>query len=367
VDLAGKGIIVNQNFLSYQDLYNRSDYSLFKEYFRLSLEFCHAWLNGQQFLEISTSGSTGNLKLIQLSREQILASVQSTAIALSLDESDHSFICINTSYIGGKMMLIRAMELQMNATLVAPASNPFETLQEDSSFTFFSFVPLQIETILNLGIQDNINKGKALIIGGGAVSYSLENRLQNLNIPVFHTFGMTETASHVALRRINGPLKSKAFKLLPGIELKTDDNNCIHLKGPQTLDQWIQTRDIIKITSDQEFIWLGRIDDVINTGGIKIHTPELEEKIRGILHTYSKPIPFFVTGVTDERLIQKIVLVIEGKSNPEFKELLLNKMKEDLPKFHNPKDIFFIDKMPVTDTGKILKKEALKKISDLSA
>ena len=356
---ASPGIIIQNTFFSFEEI-KKSIPSGMDSYFHDTLEFCHNWLNGMDRIEIRTSGSTGEPKPIFLSKSQIMASVKGSQKALGLKVGMRCLICINTNYIGGKMMLIRSMEIGMQATLVSPSSLPLSDSTQE--FDFFSFAPLQMENLLEQGYSNVLNNSKVIIIGGGTISNRLEKQVKEISSPCFHTYGMTETVSHIALRRLNGDHKSANFSALEGIQLRTDDRECLEIYGEVTGNQWIRTTDVVELISKREFIYKGRIDDVINSGGIKIHLHNLENEIASILSNKGIQNQFFLSSEKDEKLGERLILILEAKEVPDD---LSGILKDQLPDYHAPLKIYSIEEFSLTETGKIRKQEVLRKLSIL--
>jgi O-succinylbenzoic acid--CoA ligase len=362
-----KGITLNHQFYSYDLLKNQTDLDLKDDYLNEVVRFCHEWLNGMKNMTIHTSGSTGEPSKILFSRSQLVSSVQATIRALGLTTDDNALICINTSYIGGRMMLIRCMELHMNAYLVRPTANPFQRIPDIIDCSFFSFVPLQLQTILENGMSDHFRNGKAIIIGGAPVNSYLTQKVKEVSTPVYHTFGMTETASHIALRRLNGKDPDLFFRPVEKINLDTDQRGCLKIKGPQTNNKWLQTNDLVNLKKSGDFRWLGRVDDVINTGGMKLLIPQLEEAIRPILIDKLDTRNYLIMKAKDERLGEKILLVLEGDISSDQKEMLLSELNNRLPKYHSPKEVITLPTIPLTETGKYKRDQVRTSINDLLA
>ncbi|NJL12500.1 MAG: AMP-binding protein [Microscillaceae bacterium] len=258
-------------------------------------EFCIQWQGGQSLFPQATSGSTGMPTTIVLHREQMVASARASTEALQLFPPLRALLCLNAAYIGGKMMLVRAMEGGWALEVVAPTGQPFRALQKVYQWPeeavlpslralrleFAALVPLQLQNILEdpLDFRPALNQMRALIVGGAPVSPLLEQACQSLSVPVYSTYGMTETVSHVALRRINASPPQDYFETLPGIEIQTNAEDCLCIKGAVTRHEWLVTRDQAALLSPQRFRWLGRADHVINSGGIKIFPEKLENAI----------------------------------------------------------------------------------------
>ncbi|MFN3488715.1 MAG: AMP-binding protein [Emticicia sp.] len=343
-------------------------------YYKKVFDFKKAWESGQETFEIQTSGSTGTPKKIILHRKQMLASVKMTAIAFNLEEGDTAFCCLNIDYIAGMMMLVRTFEIGMDLLVVEPKSNPFEDIEKhlyilkaNRGKNFFAFVPLQIQTLLESkpGFSEILNSAKAIIIGGAAVNDAILEKVQKIYRPVYVTYGMTETLTHIAIRRINGSEKEDFFNTLDGVDVKLNDESCLMIKSKTTDNKWITTNDVAEIINGSSFILHGRIDNVINSGGVKIQLEKVEKAAEVVLRklkTDEQKLDgrYFVFSLPDEKLGERLVFVLEKETNEAFpsredatKIDILQGFKEILPKFEAPKEVFFIEKMIETPTGKI--------------
>lgn len=318
---------------------------------------CNEWLKLTPSFTIYTSGSTGKPKSIQLLRTQISSSVQQTQQALNLKENDSCLINLSCDYIAGKMMLFRSIEIGLNATIIPPSKNPLENIH--TVFDFYSFVPLQLQTILEETPEkiELLNQAKCIIIGGAKMSQHLINLVtKHLTSPVYATFGMTETVSHIALKLINTPNPDLYFKTLDNTIIDIDQRSCLKIKGDITDNQWIQTNDKITLRQDG-FQWIGRVDNVINSGGIKLQIESIESLIESTLNALSIDCRFFVTSLPDSKLGEKVVLFIEG--NNLDNQTIESTLKKKLKSYHNPKKIYFIDSFKETLSGKVDKKATL--------
>ena len=340
------------------------------EHTRHVLTFCCNWLNGQDSFELNTSGSTGKPKKIQLSRQQMQTSAQFTNTFFQLNSQDHFLVCMNTRMIAGVMMLVRALEIKASVTIIEPTGNPLESYRnyklksEGKTCNFTAMVPLQIENALsskNKVALNFLNKMKAVLVGGGPVNATLAGQIQQLACPVYHTYGMTETVSHVALKRLNGECKTNYYQTLPEVLIKQNDAGCLMIKAPMTNNKWITTNDRVEILSTTEFKWLGRADFVINSGGIKIQAEELEKKIAKYFAENKLKIHFFISGVPDKKLGEKVCLFIEGNGIDTI--LLKSDLKKILSKYEVPKQIFTSNKFHLTDSGKLDRKRIIQDFS----
>lgn len=318
-------------------------------YINQTLDFIKNWIEDKKEFIIHTSGSTGKPKPIIITREQMLASAHLTIKTLGLKTNEKALICVNTEYIAGKMMLVRALENNMPIEVIEPSGNPLLTIEKAD---FIAIVPLQLFEILkNKNSAKKLEDIRNVIIGGGAISENQLKILKSFKNNIFHTYGMTETVSHIALRRLSEN-QDEFFTVLEDIEIRTDERECLVIKAAVTNNKWIFTNDRVEILPNNKINILGRVDNVINTGGIKIQAEELERKIDVIFQENLIPNAFYITSLPDEKLGNKIVLVInELKETTLIKNLLMKK----LSKYELPKEIIS-QKIDYTSTGKIIKK-----------
>ena len=343
-------------------------------YFKKVFDFKKAWVSGQETFEIQTSGSTGKPKKILLHRKQMLASVKMTAKAFNLKEGDTAFCCLNIEYIAGMMMLVRAFEIGMDLLIVEPKSNPFEDIEKhlyilkaNRGQNFFAFVPLQFQTLLESTpiFSEILNSAKAIIIGGAAVNDAILEKVQKIYRPVYVTYGMSETITHIAIKRINGSEKEDFFNTLDGVDIQLNNESCLMIKSKTTNGQWITTNDVAEIINGSSFVLHGRIDNVINSGGVKIQLEKIEKAAESVLNKLNTEEQkfkgrYFVFSLPDEKLGERLVFVLEKETKDAFpskadatKIDIIQGFKEKLPKFEVPKEVFFVEKMLETPTGKI--------------
>ncbi len=310
--------------------------------------FLEEWFHKDAFVVVQTSGSTGIPKSIQLKKEYMINSAIATGEFFNIRENTTALLCLSVNYIAGKMMLVRALVLGWNLDIVAPVSNPL--LQVDKEYDFTAMVPLQLQNSLN-----NLHKVKKLIVGGGVVDNSLLNKIQKINTQIFATYGMTETITHIAVKQLNHVKETPNFyKVLPNVIIYKDRRNCLVIKASKVAKELIITNDVVQLISEKQFEWLGRYDNVINSGGIKLHPEKIEKKLDAIINER-----FFVAGVFDVKLGEKLILVIEGTifEKEELEENILNLSL--LNKFEIPKEIYFVNHFIETETKKIQRKKTL--------
>lgn len=350
------GFSINGLRIAYADL-SEVAYSLVKEgepYEREIGDFLLDWVSESPDIIQRTSGSTGMPKEIHLLKETMVKSARLTGDFLSLGEGTKAVLCLPVSSIAGKMMLVRALILGWKLTLVAPERSPLWALSEHIDFV--AMVPMQLEASLK-----DLDKVSMVLVGGAPVSRQLLKAISGKKTVVYESYGMSETASHIALRKLN-PLKKldesgalPAFQVLPGIEVEQDDNGCLIIKAPFISQAPIQTNDLVSKPEEGTFHWLGRVDNIVNSGGVKLVPEVLEKKLETAIKKR-----FFLTGLPDEVLGEKLVLVVEGK--PEGDLLLQVKKIPGLEKYEIPKDLYYVDSFKETESGKIRRSEIIKNL-----
>lgn len=308
-------------------------------------DFIMEWESDSSFFTSKTSGSTGTPKEIRIEKKFALASAKATCNYLDLKPGDKALVCLSPETIAGKMMLVRSILQQLELHVVEPSATPLENLEVP--FDFIAMVPYQVSATLRKKPHAFSAKTK-LIIGGGAISNELEETIINTEVNAFHTFGMTETISHVAMRSISN--HEETFKALPGISFDLQENQLM-IHAPNIGIESLITNDCVDLISNQEFRWLGRADFVINSGGIKIHPEEIENELQNHID-----LPLFVVGIPHPDLGQQLVLCIEGEPFDLFKEDL----RKFLTRFQIPGKVYFFDQFIRTTSGKINRIETLK-------
>ncbi|MEM6687205.1 MAG: AMP-binding protein, partial [Bacteroidota bacterium] len=233
-------------------------------------DFLLDWLDEKDYVVVNTSGSTGMPKSIRLDKQAMVDSALATGDFFGLEPGNTALHCLPSNFIAGKMMLIRAMILGLSLDVVAPTSNPLQRLKKN--YDFCAMVPLQVEHSFA-----SLHHIKTLIVGGAPASAALVERLQDVSTKVFATYGMTETITHIAAKPLNHLSKNKkaSYQTLPNIQITTDNRNCLVIAAPSITKEKISTNDVVEIISQTEFNWLGRYDNVINSGGIKLHPEQI--------------------------------------------------------------------------------------------
>ena len=320
-------------------------------------QFLETWFSTDNFISVKTSGSTGGPKDIKLQKSQMVNSALATGSFFNSKENTTALLCLPIAYIAGKMMLVRALTLGWYLDVIPSNSFPLRGIKKQ--YDFSAMVPLQLENSIN-----SLNRIKKLIVGGGVVSRQLQYKIKHTTCAVYATYGMTETITHIAVKKLNNfnnsatkAIETSFFDILPNVEIYKDVRGCLVINAPKVSSDVIFTNDIIDLISDHQFKWLGRFDNVINSGGIKLHPEKIEEKLSKIIKNR-----FFVAGITDDRLGEKLVLVIEQDvaSNLTIKSVIskITELKL-LSKFEFPKEIYFVAEFVETATKKIQRKQTL--------
>ncbi len=325
------------------------------------LGFIEQWEQGQDQFIISTSGSIGKPKSIKLFRKDLLLSAKRTIHFFNLSSDDTSLICLDVKHIGGLMMLVRSLVAKMDIIIQEPNSDPFLRLAPQEFPTFAAMVPIQLKNTIEYfsTANEKLKVMRAIIVGGAPINWQLERSAQKLKIPIYQTFGMTETISHIAVRLINGPNQSVVYNTLDGWSIDIDEGGHLMINSNSDDSEWTRTNDIIEMIDKKSFKWIGRSDNVINSGGIKIHPELIETAIYEIFNGLRLFERFFVAGVPDETLGKRLIIIIEGRINSDRELQLLSKLREKLPKYCAPQEMLFIDRFLETSTGKIRRKATL--------
>lgn len=308
------------------------------------------WLNDKDHVMANTSGSSGSPKVIKLQKQAMVNSALATGAFFNLQASQTALLCLPVNYIAGKMMLVRAMVLGLEIDCIDPKI----ALEINNTYSFCAMIPMQV--------QQNIKKLKVidtLIIGGASVSQRIISDLQTLKTKAFETYGMTETITHIAIKKINNIVfqnPKKHFETLPNINITLDKRDCLVIDAPELTAQKIITNDVVKLHSKTEFEWLGRYDNIINSGGIKLNPEQIEIKLKACLESR-----FFIASEDDKIFGECLILVVETE---ESIAVISAKLKElsSLKKYEKPKKIYILNQFLETTSGKIQRKETLKQI-----
>ncbi|MFH6934850.1 AMP-binding protein [Flavobacterium sp. FlaQc-30] len=316
-------------------------YSFIKEgdaYERSIGEFFLDWFDHKDYIEMTTSGTTGLPKLVRLEKQAMIQSALATGDFFGLKPGDKALLCLPTQFIAGKMMLVRSLILGLELDVVVPSTEPLA--YNNKQYDFVAMVPLQVQNSI-----EKLKNIKKLIIGGAKIDSSLEEKLLPLKTEIYETYGMTETITHIAAKRVG----ESVFSILPNVKIEKDDRGCLVIYVSSISDEPIVTNDLVDLVNENQFSFLGRFDNVINSGGVKLIPEQIEAKLTGKINNR-----FFVTGVPDTTLGEKLILVIEGEKQdfaPDFFDVL--------GKFEKPKEIVFVPKFKENENGKLLRKPSL--------
>lgn len=306
-------------------------------------DFLSQWHAPTHYVVAHTSGSTGTPKEIRLLKSDMKASALATNRFFGI--TDKSTLCLPLSpdYIAGKMMLVRAAETGARIIVETPSRHPGASIPEGSEIDLLAIVPAQIPGLLEQAPRLRFHN---VIIGGAPIAPDDEKRLLDARIPAFATYGMTETCSHVALRRIGTP----SFEALPGFRFSADSRGCLVIETDTMSFRRLVTNDIVTFHSDTSFTWLGRFDNVVNSGGIKLFPETLERRLRHL----DPGLEFYLTSRQSPRWGEELVMVV-AESDAIRGNRLLAVASEILPTRQRPKALVTIPEIPHTSTGKLLR------------
>lgn len=334
-------------------------------------EFLAEWHNDSPVVKVQTSGSTGAPKQMLVEKQRMLNSARITCDFLGLQPGDTALLCMSLDFIAGKMMVVRAIERGMRLIVQEPSGHPLASTQRGQSLMCFAgsahegqspcvdfgaMVPMQVYNSLQVPEErERLRQIRHLIIGGGAVDEALEAELRNFPNAVWSTYGMTETLSHIALRRLNGPEASDWYTPFPSVTVSLSDDSTLIIDAPEVCPEPLITNDIAELIEGDSslgayprFRILGRRDNTICSGGLKIQAEELECRLRPHLR-----VPYLITKRPDEKFGEIVVLLTEG-SVDEARQVCAR----ILPKFHQPRAYVHVDHIPLTPTGKPARREA---------
>jgi len=306
--------------------------------------FIENWIDESETLAVKTSGTTGKPKVLHFPKKAFSISAKMTGEFLQLKKGNSALLCLPIDYIAGKMMVIRAIILELKLYCIEPKSE----IKLTKFYDFAAITPMQAENSIH-----SIQKIQKLLIGGAQISNDLLEKLHPFSNEIFETFGMTETLSHIAMKRLNpfrvlNPerVEKNYFEILPNITIKKDKRNCLVIKTPY-FDDDILTNDVVELIDNTHFIWKGRIDNVINSGGIKLFPEEIEKKLKPFISN-----DFYITSQKNTILGEELVLIIQSKDEI-FNKVIFE--SANLSKYEIPKKIFYKNEFKYTESGKIIR------------
>jgi len=319
-------------------------------------KFLVQWiLKSHKEFEIKTSGSTGTPKQILHKKTAMLHSIGLTKTALELMPNDNALLCLPPDRIGGMMMIARAQTIGMNLICLEPKLNPLLTNKLDVDIDFAAFTPSQFQAIISHNSSaSQLKRIQKVILGGEPIQLPLREKIKTAHPVVYETFGMTETISHIALKKLNGTNPQQYFTLLEGVTGQKDNRGCLVVKAPSLCEREIATNDIVEFIAPERFEWLGRYDNIINSGGVKINPERIEEELVSQI-----PFSFLIGSVNDETLGQKLILIVEAEQLDIKQVVPIINAIQTLHKHYRPKAIYKCSSFVKTENGKIDRKRTV--------
>ena len=326
-------------------------------------DFLSEWNNDSDRVLVHTSGSTGKPKPMMVEKKRMLNSARITCDFLGLKPGDSALLCMSLDYIAGKMVVVRSIERHLHLISVSPSGHPLKDINEE--ITFAAMVPMQVYNTLQVPEErERLSRIRHLIIGGGAIDAALEQELQSLpgDIAIWSTYGMTETLSHIALRRINGDEPSEWYQPFDSVHISQTEEGCLVIDAPQVCAETLVTNDIVEIepyiynkVEKLRFRIKGRKDNVICSGGIKIQIEEVETLLKPHLEK-----PFMLAKKKDGKFGEIAVLLTEDedikKVEATVRRLLSDESEKSSDhkkyKYWIPKEFRYVEHLPLTETGK---------------
>lgn len=303
--------------------------------------FIDEWNNDSDSIIVHTSGSTGAPKPLVAKKAQMINSALLTCDFLNLKEGDSALLCMPLKYIAGKMVVVRSLVRNLNLIVVEPSGNPLKGIESD--ITFAAMTPMQVFNTLNNDTErKKLMNVRELIIGGGAIDDKMADILRTFPNRVWSTYGMTETLSHIAMRRINGNDASLWYTPLNNVKVSLSDLGTLSIYAPLVCDSKLTTNDIAEINDNGMFRIIGRRDNVINSGGVKIQIEEVENILKNHLS-----LPFVITSAPDDKFGEKVIIITEDANTTD----VLNICSCYLPKLWVPKSAIH-SIVPLTETNK---------------
>lgn len=320
-----------------------------------ALHIAQSWLQGEETFVVHTSGSTGPPKPIEWQRKFIEKSARQTLEVFNPQKDDIVFLCLSVQTAGGVMMLIRALIADMPITVTEPTGNPMQELEANHAYTIASFVPLQMHNILSgfdYASVQKLNRFRKVLVGGASMNNEWSKRFTDLDPEFYHTYGMTETYTHIALRKLNGVGATPRFVPMQGIQVSKDRDDRLVINGEITGYADIVTNDRVIIHADGSFEIMGRMDNVINSGGVKIQLEKIEDALARLKQLHGRQ--YFAWYMADAQLGQKLIAVIKGEPLDPMDEYEAKvDLRSFLEKYEVPKHFFYLPEFELTESGKV--------------
>lgn len=306
-------------------------------------DFLAEWFDGKDCLRVHTSGSTGTPKELWVEKSRMMHSARMTVDFLGLQVGDTALLCMPLPYIAGKMVVVRALVARLNLLPVRPSGHPLADLPDAPVFA--AMIPMQVFNSLQVPAECSRLKAiRQLIIGGGAVDASVAAALRSFPQAVWSTYGMTETLSHIAMRRLSGADASEWYTPFAGVTLSVSPEGALTIQAPAVNPDRLETNDLVELDDRGRFRVLGRKDNTINTGGVKVQMEQVEAALRPYL-----PFPFAITAAPDAKFGERVVLLVE---NVPVDHPLIAPAVATLPPYWRPKQVIRVSALPLTGTGK---------------
>ena len=314
-------------------------------------EFVSDWQSDSPTLLVHTSGSTGKPKPMLVEKRRMEASARITCGFLGLRAGDTALLCMPLDFIAGKMVVVRSLVWGLRLVAVEPSGHPLKGLTE--SPTFAAMVPMQVYNSLKVEEERRLLRDiKHLIIGGGAVNSDMAEELRGFPNAVWSTYGMTETLSHIALRRLSGAEASEWYEPFDGVGVTTSADGCLVIDAPAVCAQPLVTNDIAEIAPDgRRFRIRGRRDNVVCSGGLKLQLEEMEARLQPHLN-----VPYMISKRPDDKFGEAVVLL----AVTDDMESVCEVCRKHMPRYEQPRYFLAVSELPMTPTGKPARAEAMK-------
>ena len=341
------GLLINNKIFPIDDLQDlcenmKEDRSI-PDWEKKVYDFIEEWISTRDFIPQYSSGTSGKPKELKLPKRSMIQSAERSCSYFDLHFGNSILLCLPMEYIAGKMMVVRAFVGGLNLLLTEPSSMP--DLSGFSKIDFCAMVPLQAYNSLNS--VETLRRIKRLIVGGAEIRDELEVMLRDLPNEVYATYGMAETCSHVAIRRISGIDHERFYHAIPGVSFTVDERGCLEIKTDY-IEHKIVTNDVIDLVDNSTFRWIGRYDNLINSGGLKIVPEEVEAVI-----SKTTGLDCAVIGMPDKKLGEKVVLILEKGGSEITEQEVQSALINELPKRFHPKEIIFVDELPRNHSFKV--------------
>lgn len=340
---------------------------------------------GEQFL-IATSGSTGPAKIAVLSRAAVLASAHASAMHLGWNTEDRWLLNLPYSHVGGLSVLTRCLIARRPVVLSQrrPGEDGFREELNADGVSLLSLVPTQLHDLMHITAPRSV---RAVLVGGAAAAPGALQRAREQGWPLLCTYGLTEMASQVATESPASADGTSVGCPLPGVELRLREGGRIELRGPSlfnrylgtdlplTEDGFFRTSDRGRLTADGRLQVLGRLDNVVISGGENVSPEWIEQQLSDLPGIRE----LAVVGAPDERWGARLVLAVveahprlwwESFDDPSAdggRARVLAEARRRLPHYAVPKAIVAVPSLPRTSLGKLDRRRLAEQVIQLLA